>query len=514
MFKTYNFTCMLIALTLMAGCKKEILEKEPLAKVVDANFYKSEEDITQALSAAYDPIGWESNPGGSIYANPFFFGDVVSDDARKGGNGISDIGNFHFLETFTGNGSYPELLLPWQRYYTGIYRANQVITNVPRSEAPQGVKDRIIAEAKFLRAYYHFELVKLYGDVPLITKVLTPEEYSLTRTPKADVYAQIETDLSEAAAVLPHKGVLNNQDGRATKGAAWALLARVQMYQTLANPSKWDQVLTNSELVINSLKYDLEDNYADIHSVSTEHGIESIFEINHSTGIAGAGGTDNSTWAEGNEGTFINIMTRGRSNGGWGFNVPTLDLLAAFQVEKTTANAEDPRLAATIIQNGDMVHGEAYVTDATVYPNTGLYSRKYIEPITSYGLNQSDGPSNIRVIRFADVLLMAAEAANELNNPTLALQYLKRVRDRVDMPEITETDKTLLRTIIWNERRLELALEGHRFFDLVRQDRAATVMKATVEGSNFDEGVHEVFPIPQVEIELSQGRIKQNFGYN
>jgi len=134
--------------------------------------------------------------------------------------------------------------------------------------------------------------------------------------------------------------------------------------------------------------------------------------------------------------------------------------------------------------------------------------------LTAFGLNQSDGPSNYRVIRYADVLLMAAEAANELNQPTKALGYLKEVRDRVDMPEITETNKDLLRAIIWRERRVELALEGLRFYDLVRQGRAATVMQASVEGGAFRQGVNEVFPIPQTEIDLSQGALVQTPGYN
>lgn len=509
MSKIYSLSCLLIAAASFTACKKEFLEKEPQGRTVDANFYKTGDDMIKALNAAYDPLGWESNREGTIYQVPFFFGDVVSDDTRKGGSGDGDLGNFHFLETFTANSTLPEIWLPWQRAYTGIYRANLVIKNAPDSEASQTLKDRIVAEAKFLRAYYHFELVKFYGDVPLITKVLSPTEYNLTRTPKDQVYAQIEQDLSDAAAVLPPKGSI--ELGRATKGAAWALLARVQMYQTLANPSKWTQVLQNAENVISSTVYDLEPNYADIHLVEKEHGIESIFEINHGTGMAGQGGSNGSNWATGNEGSFVNVMFRGRSNGGWGFNTPTASLLAEFQNETTVNGDEDPRLAATIIQNGDVVRGETFETHESP---TGLYAGKYIEPLTAFGLNQSDGPSNYRVIRYADVLLMAAEAANELNDPAKALMYLKEVRDRVDMPEITETDKDALRILIWRERRKELALEGHRFFDLVRQGRAAQVMQATPEGTAFRAGVNEVFPIPQLERELTNGQISQNFGYN
>jgi starch-binding outer membrane protein, SusD/RagB family len=514
MLKKYNLICLLI-LASLAGCKKEFLKKDPQALTVDQNFYQTNEDMISAVNAAYDPLGWETDRAGAIYANPFFFGDVASDDALKGGGSAGDIANFFNIESFTANAGFPEVLLPWQRYYTGIYRANLVIEKAPLSQADNNIKNRVTGEALFLRALYHFELIKMYGDVPLITKVLTPDEYTLSRTAKAEVFSQIEADFTAAAAALPVKGSI--QIGRATKGAALALLARAQMYQTLVNAGKWTDVLQNSESVINSGIYSLEPNYTDIHTVAHEDGIESIFEIEHASQIAGQGGSGGSNWASGNEGTFTNIMFRGRANGGWGFNCPSKDLLKEFKLETDTAGKEDPRLKATIIQNGDIIlGGESYVADPTVYPNTGTYCRKYVEPltvITKDALNQSDGPSNGRLIRYADVLLMAAEAANELGQTAKALGYLKMVRDRVGMPEITQTDKILLRGIIWRERRIELALEGHRFFDIVRQGRAASIMQNTIEGYRFTAGKNEVFPIPQSEIDVSKGQISQNPGY-
>jgi len=494
-------------ISILGGCKKDFLDKTPQSSVTDENFYKTSQDLINAVNAAYDPMGWETDRKGAIYGNLFFFGDVVSDDAIKGGSGTSDIPDFQALETFKGYAGLPALLLPWQRNYTGIYRANIVIERAPASNADETTKKRVINEAKFLRAYYHFEQVKMYGDVPLITKVLAANEYEQGKTPKAEVYKQIEADLKDASA-LPEKGSI--ETGRATRSAALALLARVQMYQTRTNSTKWSDVLSNAELVINSGIYKLEENYADIHTVAKENGIESIFEIQNNSKAAGAAGDNNSDWANGNEGTLINIMFKGRDNGGWGFNCPSLDLLAEFKKEQTVDGKDDPRLKATIIQNGDSVFTEKYKADINAYPYTGTYCRKYIEPkeILDLGLNQSDGPSNYRIIRYADVLLMAAEAANELGMSDKALDYLKKVRDRVKMPKIIETNKEALREIIWRERRIELAMEGHRFFDIVRQGRAAQIMGKTY---TFSEA-QEVFPIPQAEIDMSKGKITQTLG--
>ncbi|MCR6639094.1 MAG: RagB/SusD family nutrient uptake outer membrane protein [Sporocytophaga sp.] len=505
MFKKIYPFIGLIVISTLGGCKKDFLDKTPQAAVTDENYYKTASDLNSAINAAYDPMGWETERKGQIYANLFFFGDVVSDDAIKGGSGTSDIPDFHALETFIGNAGLPALLLPWQRNYTGIYRANLVIERAPLSNADEATKTRVINEAKFLRAYYHFEQVKMYGDVPLVTKVLGANDYNLGRTPAAEVYKQIEADLKDASA-LPQKGGI--ETGRATRGAALALLAKVQMYQTRTDLGKWNEVLTNAESVINSKIYDLEKKYADVHTVAKENGIESIFEIQSNTKVGGAAGDNNSDWSLGNEGTFINVMFRGRDNGGWGFNCPSLDLLEEFKKEKTVDGHDDPRLKATIIQDGDSVFNEKYKADINSYPYTGTYCRKYVEPQSLFGLNQSDGPSNYRIIRYADVLLMAAEAANELGMTEKALKYLKEVRDRVNMPEVTEVNKDRLREIIWRERRVELALEGHRFFDIVRQGRAAQIMGKTYTFSN----AQEVFPVPQAEIDMSKGKIKQTTG--
>lgn len=503
MFKRNTFVYLAL-MAAMVGCGKKFLQRDPQALVLEDKFYKTSQELESAINAAYDPLGWETDKAGASYPLPGYFGDIVSDDAVKGGSDDSDQSNWGLIETFTANPSLREFQLVYQRLYTGILRANLVIKNASNSTAGSTITNRFVGEAKFLRGYYHFELVKHFGEVPLLDRVLGPEEYAQPKASKAALFAQIEADFKDAAALLPEKGSI--EAGRATKGAAIALLARAQMYQTLNNKAKWSEVLDNCKKVIDSKVYDLEPKFEMVCSTATENGKESIFEIQHGVNIAGLGGDNGSTWTRGNEGTVMNTMTRGRANSGWGFNCPTLDLLNDM--------SGDPRKKETIVQNGDAVFGDIYKLDITKYPFTATATRKYIEPTDAAKINVSDGPSNPRIMRYADVLLMAAEAANELGQDTSVVNlYLNKVRLRAGLPKNNINGQEAVKQAIWHERRVELAMEGHRFFDLVRQGRAAEVMQKTLEGSRFRKGVNEVFPIPQSEIDASKGKLIQNPGY-
>lgn len=506
MLKKNHIIYLMVALSTFS-CGKKFLDKKPQARAVDATFYKTEDDIIAAVNAAYDPLGWDNDASGSFHI-PDFWWDVCSDDAVKGGDGAGDQPYANELETFTARPNNIALSLNWNRWYTGIYRANLVIERAPKSNASKAIRDRVVAEAHFLRALYYQKLVNVFGGVPLVDHVLSSSEYTMPRATEAQIYTLIESDFIAAAAVLPEKGGI--EIGRATKGAALGLLARAYLHQTSArfgDPTpKWQKVFSTCETIINSKKYELVADYATIHLVAGEHNSESLFEVENISGTTGYGNA--------NEGTIINVMLRGRSEGGWGFNRPSMDLVNEFE-------GGDPRYAATIIDAGRKLYDgeDPYVnnTDITKYPFTNKYSRKYIEPIKALESGQSQGPSNVRVIRYSDVLLMYAEAANELGNSSEALAKLKIVRDRVKLPEVTETDKAKLRAKIWHERRVELALEQVRFFDLVRQDRAFEVMSkfSNEEGGGlFKKGVNEIFPIPSSEIDMSQGAIVQNPGYN
>lgn len=490
----------------LSACSKDFLDKKPQGERVDATFYKSQDDAIAAINAAYDPLGWDFT--NNAFTSEFLFGDIVSDDAVKGGENLGDQPYIQELEIFQGKPSNPSLGGVWKQCYSGIYRTNLVLDKVPAINMDEKVKARILGEAKFLRAYYYFNLVRMFGGVPLITHPLQPSEYKMGRASKEEVYAQIEKDFNEASAVLPEKDAYPKEElGRATRGAALGMLARVYLFE-----SKWAEAYGVADKVIKSKKYALDSLYGRNFRIAGEHGIESVFEIDHMN--------SNDGWGNANEGTLTNILQGSRNNGfGWGFNCPTQDFVNEFE-------ANDPRLAYTVIMENDTLNGGP--ADNSVSP-TKMHARKYViapnERPTLGDIN-SNGPSNIRVLRYSDVLLMAAEAAVHLGDNFMARTYLNQVRKRARdliadatirssaLPAIKNTvsGDDLLQAI-YHERRVELGLEGLRFFDIVRQGRAAQIMQKTPEGTAFRPGVNELFPIPQAEIDITGGAITQNPGY-
>jgi hypothetical protein len=335
--------------------------------------------------------------------------------------------------------------------------------------------------------------VRAFGGVPLRLSVPKgASEYNIPRSTREEVYAAIEKDLTEAAGVLPVNYGPTNV-GRATKGAALALHAKVSLYQ-----QKWQQVYDLTNQVMGLGVYSLFPNYEQMFRIANENNQESIFEI-QAEYVPGNCGVSNSQYSE-----FQGV--RGVAGGGWGFNVPTEDLANAYE-------PGDPRRDATIIFRGETTPaGEAIPTSV---PNPRYNQKSYV-PFRDYpGECSSGAGQNVRVIRYAEVLLMHAEAANELGKPEEALQSLNQVRARARggdasiLPNVTTTNKDELRNAIWHERRVELALENERFFDLVRQGRAPQVLGPR----GFVAGKNEVWPIPQNEIDLSAGVLTQNPGY-
>lgn len=489
---------------LTMGCSKDYLDKQPQAQILVSNFYQTEANAIAAVNAAYDPMQWNQTGGTGVYNPEFFFGDIVSDDALKGGENDGDIADLQDMVLFNGQASSPSLAGLWSALYQGVYRSNLVILNVPTITMSVPLRNRIVGEAKFLRAYYYFYLVRMWGDVPLILKPLAPSEYKQPKVAKSLVFAQIEKDLAEAAEVLPDNYSAGDV-GRATKGAANSFLVKAYVFQ-----SNWAKAEPLALSVINSGVYALDSVYKDIFSMGHENSTESIFEIQHSTL-----GPD---WGNGNEGNLFSVMQGGRNSGwGWGFNCPTQNFVNEFE-------AGDPRLAATVIFDKDTVNSG--IADNSDSP-TKMRARKYTlltgeRPTT--GDAQSNSPKNRRVLRYADLLLMYAEAAYQNGNETGALDKLELVRARArkgapagTLPLRVSTGNQLLQDI-YHERRVELGLEGIRFFDIVRQGRAAQIMNSTAvqndkPGSTFKTGTNEVFPLPQSEIDLSGGVLKQNNGY-
>jgi starch-binding outer membrane protein, SusD/RagB family len=472
---------------MLAGCG-QFLEKEPLGVESSATFLKTESQAVLATNAVYDAAAWRL----SQEVFEWFLGDVVSDDAEKGGESAADWAELQQLKDFRANPANSISFARWSEFYQGIYRANVVIGGVPAIDMEPTLRARLVGEAKFLRAFFYFQLVKTFGGVPLITRPLNPNEYCQARAPIQAVWTQIETDLKEAAEALPEKSAYPASDmGRATKGAANSLLAKAYIFQ-----AKWADALAASATVIQSAQYDLEPNYSDIFTRAKENGIESIFEIQHIQ-------VATSEYGDLNEGQETSIYQGSRNATyftGWGFNLPTQDFVDEFE-------SNDPRLKATVISNGDILYEgtPAQQKADNGQSTTGYHSRKYMYEYQPIVPDVSNSPANWRSIRFADVLLFHAEAANELGNATAALVSLNRVRQRVSMPVVTTTNKEALRNAIFHERRVELGFEGHRFFDLVRQGRAA----AELAENGFVAGKHEYFPIPQLELDVCN-KIVQN----
>ncbi|HKJ30439.1 MAG TPA: RagB/SusD family nutrient uptake outer membrane protein, partial [Balneolales bacterium] len=389
----------------------------------------------------------------------------------------------------------------WSDLYVGVHRANLVLDNVPAIKMDSNLKARLLGEAHFLRGYYYFQLVKLFGGVPLILKSeLT--SYTQARATKDQVYQQIIKDFQAADQVLPLKSQYPTNDmGRATKGAADSYLGKVYLYMhKYTEAEKW------FKKVIDSGQYSLDPNYLNMFRLSGQHGSGSIFEVNYVYSTS-YDVTNRATVAHGSRAMY-----------GWGFVCPTQDLASSFA-------KGDPREKETIYANGDTL-SDGQVADVGNSP-TGYMNRKAYLPKDEFppnGSAQSSGRDEV-LMRLGKVLLWYAEAANEDGHTQAALTALNKVRARARqgnpnvLPDITETNKDSLRKIIWHEERDEYALEHERFFDLVRTGRAASVFHAyaqkynTTKGKNYKAGVNEVFPLPENDISLSDGKLKQNQGY-
>ena len=597
-----------------SGCDS-FLDTEPQGQLTSENYFETSEHAVQATNAVYAMLrDWEVHVFGWIGMT-----DIVSDDAYKGelpGAGFqAELDNLNFDP---GNNAFS---LTWSGYYKGVYRANVALANIPPIEMDEALKTRLLAENKFLRAYYYFFLVRAFGGVPLLTEPLETENFEQPRASAEEVYALIEQDLQDAIADLPLRSNYDPSNrGRASKGAARALLAKVHLFQ-----DEYQDALQYAEAVINSGEYSLYPDYSYIFTQEGEHSSGSVFEVGQ-IALEEGGGAGQYSQVQG---------VRGTPNLGWGFNQPTDDLEAAYE-------PGDLRQQATVLYPWELLPD---ASDQVVYINPNMLSQQYSEkaqaPFNTPGGSQNS-PVNIRRLRYADVLLMAAEAAYQTGNATAAQNYVNQVRERaregreatlgiipdrlaeyiatenlglssgssrvfiryingggpaagtdlqalesarfdsiqtastpvvlqhidliqsvageavttpdeylnvvgemtpgetvtlevmrvtqqtqgnsvttetetveVDvqavelLPPVTSTGDELLRSI-WHERRVELAMEQHRWFDIIRQGRAEDVMEDV--GLNFEPYMTR-YPIPQGEIDLSGGTIQQNEGY-
>ncbi len=484
----------LAAFVLLSGCEKEFLERKPKGQLTFDTFFETAEHAVQATNAVYGNFrSWDMCAFSWIGIT-----DIISDDADKGST-ANDALYLLELDEFTFDATNSAFAGAWNGSYQTISRANLAIGNIPRVDMDDKLKQRLIGECKFLRAYTYLRLVQWFGPVPILTRPLSPDEYfTQERRPLNEVYDLIEQDLSDAIAVLPKKSEYAAADlGRATQGAAQGMLAKLYMVKhDFANAEKY------ALDVIHSGEYNLQERYGDNFLPQGENGVESVFEIGAvatQAAVAGPGSTP-----------FNMIQgVRGIPNLGWGFNRPSDNLVAAYE-------PGDPRRQATIIYEGEVLPDGSTIVEKNPDILNARYNQKAWVP-DHPGL-QDNGPGNIRILRYADVLLLAAEALNENGKSAEALPYLEMIRKRARgsnnfiLPEITTTDQSELRNIIYHERRVELAMEQHRWFDLLRWGRAADAMQAAGKTA-FTTGKHELLPLPQSEIDLSGGKLVQNAGY-
>lgn len=477
------------------GCES-FLDKEPMAAISDASAYESEDDAYKALSAVYNTLlNYPGIDGYSIY-------DIASDNAEKGGEGPSDGRYFNELAYSTLTSTNTVASQVWTRAYLGIRRANLVIENVPNIKMNDEIRNRIIAEAKFLRAYHYLFLVILYGEVPVITEVEF-DRSKIVRNDKMEVYNQIISDLEDANDILPSVSELTSDElGRVTKGAVQGYLGKTYLFM-----KDFEKAFHWFEKVISSNEYELIPNYNELFTLVGEFSKENIFEINHLYDPAHPALRNLASIRQGSAGMY-----------GYGFCNPTQDFVDEFE-------QDDPRLWHTVYKEGDIMP-DGKIADVG-NSETGYMNKK------AY-LQESDFPPNGDPIyserneiklRYGILLLWYAEAAFELGDFDEALWAINKVRKRARegdqsiLPDINTVDPDSLRSAIWHEQRVEYGMENHRYFDLIRQGRFGRVMKAYSEkynsnkGSGYQEGINDLLPIPQNEIDLSNGRLKQNPGF-
>jgi len=481
------------------GCSK-FLDTEVLGDYPDTQFYKTADQAILAINAAYQPLNFTSGSQNRLWV----FGDVASDDAGKGGD-PGDQADIDLIDQFNITPINGNLGNEWGTLYEGISRCNIVLARVPSINMDKTQQAGILAEARFLRSWYYFTLVNIFGDVPVILEPKKTEELQIPQTAASIIFETvIEPDLLAAAANLPAAYDADNL-GRATSGAATALLAKAYLYQ-----NKWDSAATAANIVISSARYSLMLLYSQDFSADYKNNNESVFEVQH---------LSNQNPSTGNS---LNQWFAPRIDGGYGFNAPTQGFVDEFEI--TAGGIYDPRLDYTVGRDSmRWFNGETF---SKTWSPTGYLTRKQQQPFSEIPINlKGDASINYTDIRYADVLLWYAEALNEQGRGAEAVASVNLVRKRARnsylyddslvnyhldtatnlgtiptglLPDIIYTDQTSLRSAIQHERRVEFGFEFHRFFDIIRWGEAYAT--AAMSGSpNFNYNNNKHFPIPQSE---------------
>ncbi|MFO7370761.1 MAG: RagB/SusD family nutrient uptake outer membrane protein [Bacteroidales bacterium] len=525
-------------------CNVDKLELTNPNQLIPETFFKNEVQVQQAVNAVYANL----QTRGLYQRNLFFALDNMAQEQLMNPSAEADKVQY---SRFTFDATHVTIREYWKNCYLGINRANFVISNedlirqIPENELSQPMKDKCIGEARFLRALYYFLLVTRFGDVPLFTVNPNANETGFPRVPKAEVWNQIEEDLQIAASQCLAKSI--EEKGRATSGAAWALLGKAHLFQANASNSQDDYSAAKNafiQVLNDNSNYRLEERYLNNFEEETEHGIESVFEVEFQPDLGTADIWSADDGSGNNEGTF-----RGMEYGvnDW-FNVfVTRNTYDEFETDSDNGIKTDPRRGYCIYSTGDLYDNDTrtmeiadldfyhYETDTPWIEHYTRYAwRKYQNYYKSPHEDEVSG-INTRVIRLSDVCLMMAEIENELGNLDAAVDYLNQVRNRADvmMPNYGTpamdaiypvSDKEEIRIAIEHERKVELCGEQVRFDDLVRWRRLTAFINNEIKPflpgyhknqNYFDPEIHYLWPIPQDEIDLNSSidETDQNPGY-
>jgi starch-binding outer membrane protein, SusD/RagB family len=501
---------LLLPVAVVAGCNKSFLEVDPQGQTTEVLALTDPDAAQKLVGGVYNTLyfgGFGKTTVGFLWE---LANDVASDDADKGSSaGDFNVGGVGDIDNFVHNPNNSIFNNIWSGHYNGIISANKAIEVLEKSTIDAATRTRLLGEARFLRGLYYFNLVRFFGGVPKITVVPLPSEGNSdalnTRATAAEIYTIIIDDFQYGVDNLPMKGDASTQIGRATKGAAQAYLAKVYLYQ-----KNWAKVLDLTNAVITSNKYSLVTDYnllfreKAVGGQGGNNNSESIFEVQ--TGV-NAG-----------ENAVSPLFSNGqgpRGKGGWndlgfGFNNPTSDLVNNYETGDTRKNGTIIFINPTLPGNSPgTVLWDGYRIPSKDSVENDRYSLKaYHSPIAEspqVSGGKDNKPKNIRLMRYSEVLLMYAEASAMLGTGD-GVNKLNQVRARANLGPTT-----LSQANVWKERRVELAMEADRFLDLVRQGRAGTVLRA--HGKPFVDNKHELFPIPQAQIDLSGGRLTQNPNY-
>lgn len=481
----YSLSLAVLLLSVIPSCTKDndFLDKSPNGVLSTTNFYKTQADAEAAINASYTILldFWVKNIA--------FEKDIISDDAVKGqGVDLAALTNMDNLNFNATDGANQAL---WGIYYKGVYLTNLVLDYVPNIEMDAAVKNRILGEAHFLRAYYYYNLVIRWGGVPLMTTTIDAEQ-SPSKASVEDSWAFITTECIKASELLPWKNEYDATNiGRADKGAALALLGNAYLFQ-----QQWDNAFDAYAQVINSGIYQLEPEFGNIFKPEFDNGSEVVFETQ----------TKGGEFAYGNGFNFWVRPRNGSTIFGLGFCMPTQDLVDEFE-------EGDPRLRYTVIRQGDIISDEISTIpfESAWAPETGMNCGKYVVGV-EVGGNAERHEQNQKNIRYAEVLLGYAEAAFRTGNTGEAVAKINLVRERARggnnsvLPDISESDDIF--AAIVHERRVELALEGKRYFDLVRWGLAEQELGSL----GYQPARKGLYPIPQTELDVNPNLV-QNTGF-